>query len=37
MEICMAATFKVPSGKEPRKLMNMPVKKILTRDCIGQK
>jgi hypothetical protein len=29
MEICMAATFKVPNGSEPRKLMSMPVKNTL--------
>src|SRR5688572_2673591 len=36
-EICIAATFKVPSGNEPRKLTSMPVKKILSRGCIKRK
>jgi hypothetical protein len=35
--ICIAATFKVPNGREPRKLMNMPVKKIFAKGCIGRK
>ena len=28
IDICMAATFKVPNGSDPKKLMSMPVKNI---------
>ena len=29
IDICMAAMFNVPNGNEPRKLISMPIKKIL--------
>ena len=37
MPICIAATFKVPRGNEPRKLMNIPQKKILIIFITGQR
>jgi hypothetical protein len=36
MAICIAAIFSVPSGREPRKLINRPVKKIRTSFCISR-
>jgi hypothetical protein len=34
IDICIAAIFSVPRGREPRKLTSMPVKKILKSGCI---
>jgi len=30
----MAATFNVPNGRDPRKLMNNPVMKIFSSGCM---
>ena len=37
MPICMAATLSVPSGREPRKLIIKPQKKILNNFGIKQR
>ena len=36
-EICMAATFRVPNGREPRKLTSNPVKNIFSNGGICRK
>jgi hypothetical protein len=33
----MAAIFRVPNGREPRKLTSMPVKNIFIKGCIKRK
>jgi hypothetical protein len=37
IDICIAAIFNVPSGKDPRKLTSIPVKKIFLKGCIKRK